>query len=310
MKITSSANITQIYLISTTFFVYALIIFICAPIWSFDFTALTNTVEFLQSVHYLDFRTEVVFNNILPLYLWNKIFYFVSPYYSISFLFSVAAFIRFFVFYYLFPYRLTIPIFFASSIFIDLNNCRYSLALSFSLLLLSSRLNKHLIAILSFPIHPLSSLIPLLLRPYKSKHFILLIPIIQFLSYICSIFYTRHFTLDNEPFPRITFVYYALSIILIYFWRAKLSPFFTSYLFLCYLPINFLVFGLSLNNAYYFRFADVLFQFVCLTILYVMRTQPPPYYKNSLPPLILYTVSCFSFVYGLILLGGNIWRFF
>lgn len=297
---------TKTWLIFIASCIYGIWISYIVEYWSFDYEALINTI-----VHYRtsdnDKFVELLLNNTVLLVIWDNIFNFASPNKSLDMLYGFAAFLRFYTFFTRFSSPFVIPVFLALSVQLDLNQCRYSLAISLILLLLPY-CNKYLLGLSVFPLHLLSPAWLFLISRVKYKLFLLLVMII--FTSVAPLFFTRHFFDSGDNLSRITFIYGFFVLVLIFTFIHILRP----YLFNCGLIIFGVILiyiqGAVINQAYFYRLIDMLFQTILIHILLAKEN-----YNNSAvirfnQGIILTVILVTSIAYSYVLIGGNIWRFF
>jgi hypothetical protein len=277
-----------------------------ARYWSFDYNALAKSVIHYRENGYEGFL-EILLNNTVLIIIWDGLFYFTTPNTSLDLLYGFAAFFRLYVFFTKFKSRLTIPVFVATSVVMDINTCRYSLVVSLIILLLPY-VNKYLLMLLSFPLHTLAPAWAFLLSPATGK--VLLSGGMVVFLLIAPDYFTRHFADLEDAFPRIALVYSALVILLLIAFYKIIKPYLFNYLLI--------IFGIGLvyaqggviNLAYYYRLADLAFQTILVHILIARASCRDALNFSYLQISVLLAVLSISISYSYILIGGNIWRFF
>lgn len=285
---------------------YGLWISYIARNWSFDYNALIDSIVYYRDNGYEGFL-EMLFNNTILLVLWDGLFVFTSPYLSLDLLYGFAAFCRAYVFFTKFKSRVTIPVFLATSVVMDLNTCRYSLVVTLIILLLPY-VNKYLLMAFTFPLHALAPAWAFLLSPASGK--ILLSTGMLLFLMIAPNYFTRHFADLEDTFPRIALVYAAFVLLLLLVFYKTLKPYLFNYLLICVGVVFVYIQGNVLNYAYFYRLADLAFQTILVHILISRISVGERLSFSFLQAVTLTIILSVSTVYSYALIGGNIWRFF
>lgn len=284
-------------------FSYAAWIHYIAKYWSFDYDALLSSIIYYRENGFTNFF-EILFNNTVLLILWDYLFQHYTPNVSLDFLYGFAAFFRIFIFLTKFNSNFTLPIFLATSISFDYNQCRYSLAVSLIIILLPY-INKYFLSLLIFPLHTLSPGWIFLITSFKQKGFLLLLILLLFT--FAPDYFTRHFSETDDNFPRIAYVYLVFDIILFFVFYETMKLYIFNY--------SMVVFGIAfvylqgnvLNVAYFFRLTDLAWQTI---LFHVLVSRKNGIKINNLQIIFLSSILFLATLYSYALIGGNIWRFF
>ena len=289
---------------------YGILIWYLAPIWSFDYDALIASSTYYRQ-NGADSFMALLGNNVVLLFIWDFFFASLSPSASVALLYGFAAAVRVLVFFSLFRFRLCLPMFIATAVFNDLNLCRYSLALSLGLLTLS-RLGAIRAGILTFPLHIFTPAAIFMLSTWNKSWRILIVCFLLLLTFILPVLFGRHFSVLDDPFPRITYVYIGFTSILLFSFRSEIATHGFNFGALMLGLALFSLANIPFAGAYYFRFANLAYEACLLLIAF--------HYSglrnlSSLPISSLkygqYITGCLlGITYSFILIGGNIWRFF
>lgn len=289
---------------------YGLLVWYLVPLWSFDYDALTASVAFYREEESISFFM-LLGNNVVLLYVWDFLFGFLTPSASVSLLYGFAASVRVLVLFSIFRFRFCLPLFIATAVFNDLNVCRYSLVLSLTLLSLH-RLGPIKTSIISFPFHIFMPATIFMLSMWNNYWKLLVINFMFLMTLILPVLFTRHFSVLDDAFPRIAYVYILFTAILLFGFRKEIAKYGFNFGALMFGLTIFSLSGAPFGNAYYFRFSNLAFECSLLLIAFHYSRL-----KNlsSIRPFSLkyaaYASACLlASTYSFILIGGNIWRFF
>lgn len=289
---------------------YGALVWYLVPLWSFDFDALTDSAAYYR-INGPGSFFALLGNNTVLLYAWDFFFASFSPSESVALLYGFAASVRALVFFSIFRFRFCLPFFLATAVFNDLNLCRYSLALSLALLMFN-RLGPIKASIITFPLHIFIPASIFMISIWSKYWKIIVIFSLVYATYILPSLFGRHFSVLDDPFPRITYVYIVFAFMLLVGFRKEVAAFGFNYLALISGLVLFSLSGVPFANAYYFRFANLAYESALLLIAFHysglknLSTIPFSSLKYG-----LYILGCLlGATYSFILIGGNIWRFF
>jgi hypothetical protein len=126
-----------------------------------------------------------------------------------------------------------------------------------------------------------------------------------------STIFSRFLSPNDDPFPRISLVYLVLSLLAIIGFKVsknEFKPFATVILLLMAFHFS----GIHFNSAYFTRFSFLIFEVTLLTV--ALRTnafsQKNQKIKINIKYLKILAACSLSATYQVILINGNIWRFF
>lgn len=285
---------------------YGLWISYIARYWSFDYNALIDSIVYYRDNGY-EGVLEILLNNTILLVLWDGVFGFTTPDFSLDLLYGFAAFCRSYVFFTKFKTRLTMPVFLATSVVMDINTCRYSLVVTLIILLLPY-VNKYLLMALTFPLHTLAPAWAFLLSPASGK-ILLSTGMLIFLA-IAPDYFTRHFADLGDTFPRIALVYASFVLLILLVFYKTIKRYFFNYLLICVGVLFVYTQGNVINYAYFYRLADLAFQTLLVHLLISRTSVGERLYFSFLQAVMLTIILGISTIYSYALIGGNIWRFF
>lgn len=289
---------------------YGILVWYLVPFWSFDYQALIDSAAYYRLNGPGSF-IALLGNNTVLLYCWDFFFTSFSPSFSVALLYGFVAMVRVLVLFSLFRFRFCLPLFLATAVFNDLNLCRYSLALSLALLMLN-RLGPIKASAITFPLHIFIPASLFMLSIWNRYWKLLVIISMVLMTYILPILFGRHFSVLDDPFPRITYVYILFTVLLLVGFRKEISHHGFNYLALVAGLMLFSISGAPFANAYYFRFANLAYECALLLVAFHysglrnLSSIPLSSLKYG-----IYIIGCFlGAAYSSILVGGNIWRFF
>jgi hypothetical protein len=290
-----------VYFVLPLAILYGLLIALLVPEYSFDYNALVGSASF--------YREEgtgsiigLIRNNLIIVNIWDYYLEGISADVSIQMLYGFAAFVRFFVIFTLFDKRLTVPVFLSTIVMMDLNMCRFSLALSI-LLLIRNKLNIYVKAIALFPLHIFSIAAIFLFEKLRYKVVIGIIALL--VTSIIPLYFTRHFHQNGAEFPGIALLYFVFSVILFGTFYKYLKMYSFNYAIFFLAPILLYIIDTPFNPQYHHRFSDLAFQTILIHIIGYSGTN----FKYSLfQILMLYFICSLAALYTFMIIGGNIWR--
>lgn len=290
---------------------YGLLIAFLVPYWSFDYDVLVSSAVSIRQNEQGSFL-DLLVNNVVLLYIWDSALGFLEPADSVAFLYGFAATIRVLVLFSLFRFRLCLPLFVATAVFNDLNVCRYSLGLSLTLLTLS-RLGPIRASVMLFPIHIFMPATIFMLSIWTRYWRVAILILSVLMAFVLPDLFARTFAvLENDPFPRIAFVYCFFAFILFAFFRREIAAYSFNFAALLFGLAAFSLLSIPFSNAYYFRFSNLAFESILLLIaFYYSGLRNLSSIKISSLRFGAYVGVCFlASLYSIILIGGNLWRFF
>ena len=298
---------------------YGIFVYHFVSSWSFDYVAVVKTIKFFQQSE-LTYIEILAFNS-FSTYFLTKVLNGFNAEFIASLFYGFCASLRFLVYSSLLPLIWFVPIFASMAVMLDFNTSRYSLATSIFILAFGvyrgqglrnlGILKTSLLLIPFFHLHHFSVAFIALFSKTSYVFRTICISVIPILVWYSKDVFSRFLSDNGEPFPRITFVYFTLSMILIFSRRIHKSDFKVIYSVLLLL-FAFHISGVGFNNAYYTRFSFLTFEVVLLMIAlnnHAYRLDSKRLIFNSLY-LKVFLVCSLSTVYQIVLIGGNIWRFF
>lgn len=289
---------------------YGILIWYLAPIWSFDYEALTASSAYYRQ-NGADSFMALLGNNVFLLFIWDFFFASLSPSASVALLYGFAAAVRVLVYFSLFRFQLSLPMFIATAVFNDLNLCRYSLALSLGLFALS-RLGPIRVGILTFPLHIFTPAAIFMLSAWDKYWRVLIVCFLVLITFILPVLFGRHFSVLEDPFPRITYVYIGFTFVLLFGFRREISSHRFNFVALIFGLALFSIADIPFASAYYFRFSNLAYESCLLLIAFhYSGLRNLSSLRISSMKYLYYIVGCsLGATYSFILIGGNIWRFF
>jgi len=289
---------------------YGLLIWYLVPLWSFDYDALTASADYYR-VNGPGSFLALLGNNTVLVYVWDFMFRSLTPSASVALLYGFAAAVRALVLFSLFRFRFCLPLFVATAVFNDLNLCRYSLALSLALLTLN-RVGPIKASIVLFPLHILIPAAIFILSVWNNYWKVITVFFMVLITLTLPILFGRHFSVLDDPFPRITYVYIVFTLILLIGFRKEIAEYGFNYGALIFGLAFFSLSGTPFANAYYFRFVNLAFECTLLLIAahYSGFRNLSSIPTSSLKYAAFVSACLLGATYSFILVGGNIWRFF
>lgn len=312
-------NISALYLTLVSSIVYGIFVYIFVSSWSFDYEAVVETIKYFQQEN-LSYLSILAFNS-FSTYVLTKIMYGYEAEFIASLFFGVCASLRFFVYALLLRTVWFIPVFSSMAIMIDFNMSRYSFAITIFVLIFGVlRFQKFsnlgilkiiLISPLFFHLHHFSLAFIGLLSDSKLRSRIIIICTIPIFIVLLEETFSRFLSKSDDPFPRISLIYFVLTTVLFIgpkISKLEIRPLLTVILLLFALHLA----GIEFNSAYYTRFAFISFD-VTLLVIAIRNTAfhdlgTGLVFSNKYVKVLL--VCVLSAAYQIILINGNIWRFF
>lgn len=302
-----------------TSLLYGTLVFSFVNAWSFDYEAVVDTVNYFQRsepsyIELLAFNSFFTYG--LAQTLPNSDAEFIA-----SFFFGISAALRFFVYSRLLCVFWFIPIFFSMAVMLDFNMSRYSLAVTFFVLIYGvwarshfrniSMLKTILLMPFFFHLHHFSMAFIGLFSRTSLRFRIILISMIPFGVLTFSTVFSRFLSANADPFPRISLVYLVLSLLIVIGFKVSKTEF-KPFATVVFLLMAFHLSGVQFNSAYYTRFSFLIFEVTLLTVAlrtdaFTRQKQIIKYNNRYLKVL---AVCSLSATYQVILVNGNIWRFF
>ena len=298
---------------------YGIFVYVNVSSWSFDYEAIVKTIEYFQRQN-LSFIAILGFNSFSTYGLTKALVGYPAEFIA-SLFYGLCACIRFLVYSLLLPAVWFIPIFLSMAVMLDFNMSRYSLATTLFIFLFGvlKRNNLHNMGIwktgltisLFFLLHHFSAAFIALFSRTNILFRLTIISLIPIFVFFLSSIFSRFLSETDGDFPRITYVYFALTLISIIGFKINkndLKPFIS----IIALLLSFQLSGIQFNSAYYTRFAFLVFEVTLITI--ALNTTAFSFRGHRTDFNIKYIrllIVCFiSTLYQVILINGNIWRFF
>ena len=298
---------------------YGVFVYINVSSWSFDYEAIVETIKAFQRED-LSFTAILAFNS-FSTYGLTKILVEYSAEFIASLFYGVCASIRFLVYSLLLRAEWFIPVFLSMAVMLDFNMSRYSLATTIFILIFGVLKRNNLNNMgtwktgftisLFFLLHHFSAAFIALFSRSNMIFRLAVISLIPFSIFFFESVFSRFLSETDGDFPRITYVYFVLTVITIIDLRMEkneLKPL----LSIIALLLSFQLSGIQFNSAYYTRFAFLGFEVTLITIdLNTTAFSLKAAGANFNTKYIRVIIACFiSTIYQIVLINGNIWRFF
>ena len=306
--------------------IYGVFVAYTVASWSFDYSAVIETAEFFVDNNLSYF--EVLAFNSFSLYFIIKLFNDIPVDFVVAVFYGFCAALRFFTYGLVLRIKWFFPVFFSNAVMLDYNTSRYSLAISLFILTLWSTGwrplrdrgaidvlgNKRLafFGILFFHLHHFSVAFIALFSRLKIWHRALLIAFVPTAILLLRDVFSRFLAVNNDPFPGIAGLYFCFVLILLVGRRLNVGGtkvIVSILLFVASLKMA----GVSFNPQYYTRFSLLAFDLVLLVTSWTYasgREWNVHSGKVNYRYLSVLLICCLSCVYQIILINGNVWRFF
>ena len=298
---------------------YGIFVYVNVSSWSFDYKAIVETIELFQREN-LSFIDILAFNS-LSTYGFTKVLVEYPAEFIASLFYGLCASIRFLVYSLLLPAVWFIPIFLSMAVMLDFNMSRYSLATTLFILIFGvlKRNNLHNMGVwktgftilLFFLLHHFSSAFIALFSRTNMVFRLAVISLIPICVFFLGSVFSRFLSETHGDFPRITYIYFALTLISIIGLKINkndLKPL----LSIIALLLSFQLSRIQFNVAYYTRFGFLGFEVTLISI--ALHTTAFSFKAHGValnPKYVRVLIVCFiSTLYQFILINGNIWRFF